>query len=91
MLSNWLAAQIYKIFHPTEAYKLKMWSVAYGSSVAGQIAQEQGVNIPPTVGEMATQIAEDIGGGVIKVFSFLKWILIFAVIVFIAWLFWGRK
>jgi hypothetical protein len=85
---NWLT---WRFLHPTEAYKATVLTFMYGRNTAQKIMKEEEVDIPPTIGEMASTAAENIGKMVSSVFRPLFWVGGIVVFLFILWAFIGRK
>lgn len=84
---EWLNRAIWRLAHPTEAAKLDVLTFAYGEGTAIQIAQEkEGINLPPTVGEMTNTVFGGIGRTISSVASWTKWILILIAAILGLWL-----
>ena len=81
----------WRILHPNLAAKTDVLTFAYGASTAEKIMKEEGVEVPPTIGEMANTAAINVGRVAVKVFKPILWILGGIVFLFILWAFIGRK
>lgn len=66
----------------------------FQAAIQGQalaVIREADPDFPPTVGEMAQSGLESVGRAIGSVWTWMKIILIGAVVIFIVWLFIGRK
>jgi len=58
---------------------------------AARIMREENPELPPSVGEMAETAGENLGKALGSIWTWIKIIIFGALIIFIVWLFVGRK